>query len=299
MEALLCCSLAWLAPTTPLPPTRHATPITMQLDDPPPPPTFNDPPTPPPRRSGNGLRENIKELEATAANLIGVTPPWITTAFGCNLFVLLDFAAKQLTILTLPSPELDAIAARTLAVILFAAIQQIAFIPLREWLTLGPNKPRDPNPVFQNGPYAGVTFAFIFAVPLGTIAQLCGIPWLPEPKPFPAADGALLNLLVAPLSEEIFFRSWLLTAFEAAGGSQAAALIASTALFGLYHVPFGQVLAEGGSAKLLVYEALGAYLSFLYQRSGGSLPLAFVCHATCNLIVLGLAEAQVGSMLPF
>ena len=89
------------------------------------------------------------------------------------------------------------------------------------------------------------------------------------------------------------------TAFEAAGGSQAAALIASTALFGLYHVPFGQVLAEGGSAKLLVYEALGAYLSFLYQRSGGSLPLAFVCHATCNLIVLGLAEAQVGSMLPF
>ena len=89
----------------------------------------------------------------------------------------------------------------------------------------------------------------------------------------------------------------LCSAFELAGGSQAAALLASTALFGLYHVPLSSVLA--GSSALLLFEALGAYLAFLYQRSGGSLALVVVVHATCNAIVLSLRAAQVGSTLPF
>lgn len=102
---------------------------------------------------------------------------------------------------------------------------------------------------------------------------------------------------MAPLSEEIFFRAWLLTAFERAGGTPSAALIASSALFGLFNVPVSAVLQ--GSSALLVYELLGAYLSLLYQKSGGSLPFVYIVHATCNLIVLSLRAAQVGSTLPF
>ena len=137
----------------------------------------------------------------------------------------------------------------------------------------------------------------MFAVPIATFAQLAGIPWLPDARSFPEAGGCALRLIVAPLSEEIFFRAWLLTAFERAGGSATAGLIASSALFGLFTVPVSAVLA--GSSSLLLYEMLGAYLAFLYQRSGGSLPLVFIVHATCNLIVLSLRAAQVGSTLPF
>ena len=80
----------------------------------------------------------------------------------------------------------------------------------------------------------------------------------------------------------------------------AAALISSAALFGLYQVPVGAVLsAPDGSLRLLLYEAFGAYLAFLYQRSGGSLPLVAIAHCTCSLIVAALAAAQVGSTLPF
>ena len=76
-----------------------------------------------------------------------------------------------------------------------------------------------------------------------------------------------------------------------------AALVASSALFGLFNVPLSVVL--DGSSALLAYELLGAYLAFLYQRSGGSLTFTFIVHATCNMIVLSLRAAQVGSTLPF
>ena len=136
-------------------------------------------------------------------------------------------------------------------------------------------------------------------MPLATLAQLCGVEWLPAPRPFPPADGALLRLLVAPLAEELFFRAWLLSAIARAGGTPGAALLASTVLFGLHHVPLAEMLAPAGSSQLLAYEALGAFLAFLYQRSGGSLPLVVITHATCNAIVLALAAAQVDSVLPF
>ena len=136
-------------------------------------------------------------------------------------------------------------------------------------------------------------------MPIATLAQLCGIPWLPQPAPFPDADGAFFKLLAMPLTDEIFFRAYLLTAVREAGGSQAAALIASTTLFGLFKVPISTILAVEGSSSLLIYQALGAFLSLLYQRSGGSLPLVFITHATCNFLVLALRDAQVGSVLPF
>lgn len=40
-----------------------------------------------------------------------------------------------------------------------------------------------------------------------------------------------------------------------------------------------------GAALLLLYEALGGFLAFLFQRSGGSLPLVVVTHCSFNLAV--------------
>jgi len=252
-------------------------------------------------------REYISLARDNAASTLRVTPQWIDAAFGCILFVALNAACKELASLAFPLPQADtaagaaagAAAGRALAVIVFAALQQLAGLPVDDWLRLRADAQRvDPNPLFQSGsPLAGVTFAFMFAVPVASCAQLAGVPWLPDARPFPGAPGCVLRLLVAPLSEELFFRAWLLMAFERAGGSPTTGIIASAALFGLFNVPVSAVLA--GSSALLVYEMLGAYLAFLYQRSGGSLPFVFIVHATCNLIVLSLRAAQVGSTLPF
>ena len=219
-------------------------------------------------------------------------------------------------------------ASRLLSIAAFAAVQQLVFVPPSLWLRADASEPADPNPFFQNSPLAGVTFAFIFAVPVATAAQLIGLQWLPAARPW-SADAALFALISAVSDEvsrpssgaccvaspdhrrpfgsltrahslaQIFFRAWLLTAVTRAGGSAAAALIVSTTLFGIFHVPVSQVLASEGSSRLLLYQGLGAYLSFLYQRSGGSLPLAAVTHCTCNLLVLALRAAQVDSVLPF
>ena len=238
------------------------------------------------------------DARLTAANMLGVTTPWLDTAFGCILFVLLSAAGKYLTVLRFDSPDVDAAAGRLLALAAFALAQQLAFLPASDWLRFTPaNRPADRR--FDFSPLEGVTFGFIFAVPLATAAQLAGIDWVPPAQPFPEADGALLRLVVAPLSDELFFRAWLLTAFAAAGEPPAGGLLASTVLFGLYNVPLSEALRPDGTSLLLLYEAFGAYLAFLYQRSGGNLPLVFVTHATCNWLVLALRAAQVGSVLPF
>ena len=246
---------------------------------------------------GGSIRESVSETRDYAASVLRVTPAYMDTAIGCILFVTLNAGFKEATFLLFDSPEADTLAGRLLALVAFAAIQQFAFLPLNRWLRIGSDQ-KSADPFFSN-PADGVIFAFIFAVPLAGLAQLCDVSWLPEPRPFPPPEAALLKTVVAPLSEEVFFRAWLLTAFGSAGGSQSSALIASTVLFGLYHVPLSTILAPEGSSLLLVYQALGAYLAFLYQRSGGSLPLVFVTHATCNLLVLALRDALVNSVMPF
>jgi hypothetical protein len=59
------------------------------------------------------------------------------------------------------------------------------------------------------------------------------------------------------------------------------------------------LLSEQASLALLLFQLLGLFLGVLYQRSGGSLPLVFVSHATFNALVTALRAAQVGSTLPF
>jgi membrane protease YdiL (CAAX protease family) len=246
----------------------------------------------------DGLRFSVRETCDVAAAYAGVTPKWFDAFFGCILFTLLAAFGKEVGAFA-DAPAVGAAAGRLLAIALFTAVQSLAFLPPERWLRLDAAEPADRNPLFQVPPGAGVTWAFIFAVPIATLAQLCGIAWLPAPEPFPDSDAAFFKLVAMPFTDEIFFRAWLLTAIREAGGSQAAALIASTVLFGLYKVPLATALAPEGSSVLLLYQALGAFLSFLYQRSGGSLPLVVITSSTCNLIVLSLRAAQVDSVLPF
>lgn len=289
--------------------------------------------------STTSFSDFISTARDQAAFLFRVTPPWIDTAFGAILFTLLGAAAKEATFLAFNSPEADAVAARVVTVLAFALFQQLAGLPLGLWLRAGSDPARrSTNPVFNSGdPLAGITFAFIFAVPVALLAQFAGVVWLPPPAPFPDALGTLLRVGVAPATEEIFFRAWLLTAFERAGGSPFAAMIASAGLYGLYMVPLSSVLQDG-SLALLLYECLGvrrcsrvepsrparvaagcalcaawviedgvvlailcaqAYLAFIYQQSGGSLPFAIVTHATFNLLVMALRAARMDSVLPF
>ena len=204
--------------------------------------------------------EYVSTARDNAAFFLRVTPPWIDAAFGSVLFVVLNAFYLQATLLMLPSPEADTIAARVLALGTFAALQQFAGVPVSQWLRLREDPSRVArNPLFQSGsPLAGITFAFIFAVPVAILAQLAEIAWLPEPRPWPGAEDALLRLVVAPVSEECFFRAWLCAAFERAGGTPFAALVASSALYGLYQVPLAQVINDG-SPKLLLFEFLGRH----------------------------------------
>jgi len=217
------------------------------------------------------------EARDSLAFSLRVTPEWLDTAFGCIIFALLGAVFKELSFQGFPKAA-NIAAGQALTLVVFAAIQQAAFLPTRAWL-------RFDAPPFSRT-INGISYAFAFAIPFAFLYNM-GVAWLPKPTPFPAADGVLLQCFVTPLLEESFFRAWLLTAFTAAGGSEAAALIFSTVLFVLYHVPMNAILGPNGGSLILTYQALGVYLCFLYQRSGGSLPLVLLTDATLRLIELG------------
>ena len=200
------------------------------------------------------------------------------------------------------------------AVAAFVLVQRIAGLEFRSWLRLSGEPPQAADGSDDGSgdgssatspidallglpaPVAGVAFA-LFAVPVATV-NAAGVNVLPVyGTGFPSGLRALVTLFIAPLSEEIFFRAWLLSAFARAGGEANLALIASAGLYGLYVVPISSVLAGttggDGPALLLLYEALGALLAYLFQRSGGSLSLVVVTHCTFNL-ALALLATQVG-----
>ena len=239
----------------------------------------------------NRIRDAYAAPRAAAASIFRVSPPYFDACLGCVVFSLLTRAT---------SGTGDSTAGRVATIAVFIAVQSVAGVSPSSWLRYDEDSRRvDPNPLFQSGsPLAGVTFGFAFAIAVAASAQVLGIDWVPAAREWPEAARASLLLLVAPLSEEIFFRAWLLNALELAGATAPQGLLASAALFGLYQVPFGEVL-NGGGLPLLFFEALGAYLAFLYQRSGGSLPLAIVTHCTVNALVTALRAAQTVGSLPF
>ena len=108
---------------------------------------------------------------------------------------------------------------------------------------------------------------------------------LPAARELPAAGTALDVLALAPLTEEIFFRGWLLAAAQSAGISAPLRVALSACGFALWHV--------GAGDSPLFFAALGAYLAVLFERSGGALSLCVGTHATYNLCVVLLRAARV------
>ena len=131
----------------------------------------------------------------------------------------------------------------------------------------------------------------LFALAIAALGTGLGAEWLPPPRPLPGPLRAVDILAAAPLTEEIFFRAWLLVAMQRAGASELAALGASSVLFACWHAPL--VAALGDPSELFFFGALGAWLTLLYQKSDGSLPLAVGTHATFNLIVTLLRSRPV------
>ena len=95
---------------------------------------------------------------------------------------------------------------------------------------------------------------------------------------------------MAPLTEEAFFRAWLLNALAKLDAPPLAALATSAALFATWHLP--SVLGGGGPGELGFFAALGAWLAWLYKASGDSLPFVAGTHASFNLIVVLLRAVQ-------
>lgn len=274
-----------------------------------------------------------------AASLLRIDTAWLVAACGCLLFVALNQVAKEATVFALPSPEADVAAARLLALTIFVLISQALGLEAGTWLRISGERAAASSPpanaldalVSSGNPLVGVPLALLFFAPVLALDAGSGLTLLPIfGTGFPSSiDRGLLTLLVSPLSEEgrwrvievwlarqerlcaslmdrrslpraaVFFRAWLLTAFERAGGSAFTALIASAGLYGLYAVPLSTVLSGttggSGSALLLLYEALGAYLAYLFQRSGGSLLLVTVTHCTFNVAVAVAAEVSTAA----
>ena len=255
------------------------------------------------RRSRRGgsldlARSRLSSLLDRGAAAARVDAAYLVVALGTVLFVYLNRAAKFLTMLSFDSPEADVAVARVLALAVFTLLQRIAGLEPGAWLRL-----RGVPPVDSGGPLdllldlptpiAGVLLASLFVLPVAALSA-CGLKLLPVfGTGFPSEARALLTLVVAPLSEEVFFRAWLLSAFARNGGAANLAIIVSAGLYGLYVVPLSSVLngttGGDGPALLLLYEALGGFLAYLFQRSGGSLPLVVVTHCTFNLAVALLA----------
>lgn len=238
---------------------------------------------------------------------VGGLDPTSWGGFGASLALYLLLYTSTLTVAQLlTSAGSDAAmvngvgtaAARVVATGGFAAIQQVAGLPLDQWLTLRSNQatPQEggsTSPVeFLQSPLApvaaGVTF-FAVAVGLGVGASVgAGIEWdstLPAARALPEAPAAADILLLAPLTEELFFRAWLLRATAKAGAPPPLRIGISATLFALWHV--------GAGDSPLFFAALGAYLAFLFQRSEGSLGLCVGAHATYNFCVTVLRAVRL------
>jgi membrane protease YdiL (CAAX protease family) len=90
-------------------------------------------------------------------------------------------------------------------------------------------------------------------------------------------------LLAAPLTEELFFRAWLLTAAQRAGVPPAAAITCSALTFVLWHTGGG---SPGGG--LLTFGLLGAWLAVAYAKGGQRLTTTVGAHALWNAAIVAV-----------
>ncbi len=132
-------------------------------------------------------------------------------------------------------------------------------------------------------PWAAVIISFAFTAIYVVLVTAAGIDSMlpPEIPEGAVGDGAarLINFavigVIGPLTEEIFFRGFLLVALVAAMGLRRGAIV-SSAMFALIHLDV---------AVMVPIFITGLILAWLYLRTGSIWP-PLVAHSTQNLIVL-------------
>jgi membrane protease YdiL (CAAX protease family) len=88
--------------------------------------------------------------------------------------------------------------------------------------------------------------------------------------------GAVLVFgLIAGVSEEIFFRGFMLTRLREHWGSRRA-IVVTAACFGVLHV-------DPNGIHMALAFVMGLYLGFVVERTGSTLP-AIVCHVVNNVV---------------
>ena len=104
----------------------------------------------------------------------------------------------------------------------------------------------------------------------------------------PDLFGAVLVFgLIAGVSEEIFFRGFMLTRLREHWGG-ARAIVVSAACFGVLHV-------DPNGVHMALAFVMGLYLGFVVERTGSTLP-AIVCHVVNN-VVYTLQTALGGTLM--
>ena len=141
------------------------------------------------------LRDRFRDKSASLPSLLDqvasasrVDVPYLVIAAGTVLYVYLNHAAKELTMVRFDSPEADVIAARVLAVTAFALVQQVAGLDPTSWLRLRGEPPAPADARLGGGPLgsvlalptpvAGVAFALLFALPVAALSA-AGVRLLP------------------------------------------------------------------------------------------------------------------------
>jgi membrane protease YdiL (CAAX protease family) len=116
-------------------------------------------------------------------------------------------------------------------------------------------------------------------------ASAAGLP--PPPSPLSPGFAALVlgAVLLAPATEELLFRGYLLPSLAGLGLPLPAAVALDAAAFAAVHP------AEGGAAGYAAEALLGALLAGAAVAGGGNLAVPLVAHAGYNAIVLLLGSS--------
>jgi hypothetical protein len=238
--------------------------------------------------------DELDELTAKPASA-AVNSPLADVAAGGAVFLLLhtlSISASQVFFgATAGVPSGTDAAARLVATAGFVGVQQLAgFRPVSTWLRIEPSSGAAPaalltaQPVLVTSALAAAGFALLallvgLGLSLGDLNALDTV--LPAARALPGPGATFDLLLSAPLTEELFFRGYLLTALEGPLG-----LLASPMLFAAWHL--GAAL-DGP----LFFGLLGAWLVALFRASGGSLPLVIGTHSFFNALILLLRAARM------
>jgi membrane protease YdiL (CAAX protease family) len=101
--------------------------------------------------------------------------------------------------------------------------------------------------------------------------------------------SALLTFVGVFISEELGFRGYLMTRLAGHGGFKA--LLFSSILFGVWHIPTSLILLGSGALGTAIYAAniflLGIVFGYFFLASGSLIPSS-ICHGVWNALEYGL-----------